>query len=245
MNIELFGLPYSPWTIKARWALDHHRVRYRWREHMPLLGEPFLRARSGRATGKVTVPLLRADEDVLMDSFDIARWAEAHGSSASIFPSAQKDSIKEWNDRSEALLDATRALSLPKIIRSRKAQIESVPVPAPLDRLFYPVAGLATRFLANKYGAREDRERIYQDRIRTELGALRAALKGDYLLGELSYADIAMAVGLSFVKPPGPKHDALAGDATRECLTVTEAATEFADLLAWRDRIYSKRPSQA
>ncbi len=36
---RLIGLHYSPWTEKARWALDRQRVPYAFEEHLPMLGE--------------------------------------------------------------------------------------------------------------------------------------------------------------------------------------------------------------
>jgi glutathione S-transferase len=36
---ELLALPYSPWSEKARWALDVRGVPYRYRHYQPLLGE--------------------------------------------------------------------------------------------------------------------------------------------------------------------------------------------------------------
>jgi len=36
---ELVGIPFSPWSEKARWALDVRRVPYRKVTYAPLLGE--------------------------------------------------------------------------------------------------------------------------------------------------------------------------------------------------------------
>ena len=36
---ELYGLSYSPWTEKARWALLHHRILFRYVEHAPMRDE--------------------------------------------------------------------------------------------------------------------------------------------------------------------------------------------------------------
>jgi glutathione S-transferase len=54
---KLVALHYSPWSEKARWALDHHGVAYRYEEYKILLGEPKLRlatkkrARQGHGPG--------------------------------------------------------------------------------------------------------------------------------------------------------------------------------------------------
>ena len=62
MMPELLGLPYSPWSEKARWALDARRVPYREVTYAPLLGEPALRLKLKRWRGNVTVPVLTDDE---------------------------------------------------------------------------------------------------------------------------------------------------------------------------------------
>jgi glutathione S-transferase len=36
--IELVAVPYSPWSEKARWALDHHALPYRETAYQPLIG---------------------------------------------------------------------------------------------------------------------------------------------------------------------------------------------------------------
>jgi hypothetical protein len=42
---ELLALPYSPWSEKARWALDVRGVPYDYRRYQPVLGELALRVK--------------------------------------------------------------------------------------------------------------------------------------------------------------------------------------------------------
>lgn len=77
---------FAPWCETARWALDHHRLPYRSREHVPLLGELALRLVARRPFGRVTVPLLIDGSLVLMDSVAIARHAESRGDGANSCP---------------------------------------------------------------------------------------------------------------------------------------------------------------
>ena len=71
---DLYGIAYSPWTMKARWALDHHKIPYRYREHLILFGMPELRWRLKKPFGDITVPLLvNGGGNSVMDSFEIAR----------------------------------------------------------------------------------------------------------------------------------------------------------------------------
>ena len=68
--------------------------------------------------------------------------------------------------------------------------------------------------------------------LRKALGSSR------YLLGEFSYADIAMAVVLHFVVPPADEYVSM-GPATRQCWTTPALADEFRDLIYWRDQLYA------
>src|SRR5580698_1853504 len=92
--IELLGLVYSPWTEKARWALDVRRVLYTFRPYQPILGEPALRLKLGRLRGRVSVPVLTLDDGrVLADSADIARWADGRGEGPRLFPPEHEAAI--------------------------------------------------------------------------------------------------------------------------------------------------------
>src|SRR5580704_5617991 len=59
--VQLLGLPYSPWSEKARWALDARHVPYADVTYAPLVGELALRRKLGKWTGAVTVPVLTED----------------------------------------------------------------------------------------------------------------------------------------------------------------------------------------
>jgi glutathione S-transferase len=89
--LTLVGEYFSPWTEKARWALDHHRLEYRYREHVPLLGEALLRVRADRLTGRVSVPLLITDTGPILDSFAIAQHADRIGRGARLSPPGRHD----------------------------------------------------------------------------------------------------------------------------------------------------------
>ena len=52
------AIPFSPWSEKARWALDHHQIDYREAPFMPVFGEFALRFRMRKPFGAVTVPNL-------------------------------------------------------------------------------------------------------------------------------------------------------------------------------------------
>src|SRR4051812_15683513 len=98
------AIDYSPWSEKARWALDLRRVPYREEAYVPMLGELPLRLRLRRFTGPMTVPVLFTEDGrALTDSLAIARFAEEVGRGAPLFPSGRDGEIARWNERSEAI----------------------------------------------------------------------------------------------------------------------------------------------
>src|SRR5688572_27753079 len=96
--VELLHLSYSPWSEKARWALERRGIAYQGRHYQPLIGELELRLRLGRLRGKVSVPFLRDGSEVAGDSFAIARYAEAHGSGPSLFPAGKDAEVARYNE---------------------------------------------------------------------------------------------------------------------------------------------------
>jgi glutathione S-transferase len=246
--MELVGLGYSPWSEKARWALDHHRIAYTYREYVPMLGELPLRIRAGRMSGKITVPILFDDDRVVGDSFAIAQYAESAGSGAPLFSAASLARITEWNAKSELALAAGRGLVITRTTEDKEAQRESVPkfIPPALRGASLPMVTMGTRYLARKHGTlgrdAEAAERAMDD----TLASLRGALGGrEYLLDSFSYADVVMAVVLQMVEPVSDAFLPL-DPATRRCWTTPALAKKHADLVAWRDALYAKhRPKRA
>ena len=119
------------------------------------LGEPLLRLRLRRFTGRVTVPVLFAEGGrIFADSFAVARFADEVGQGKPLFP-AGVDATR-WNDLSERILRAGRDLSVAKAIDDPAARDEAVPrlVPGPLRAM---VGNSGLTFLKRKYGLAFDR----------------------------------------------------------------------------------------
>lgn len=239
---ELIGLSYSPWTEKARWALEHHGLSFKYTEHLPMLGELTLRVRSHQLGARATVPALLTRHGPVVDSFKIAQHADRIGGKAPLFPEGKLGDIEAWNERSERALAAGRGVVVARTAESAAAKEEALPpfVPRSLRPALTGVASAGLAFFRVKYGLDEaglaERRRIVTDELRTT----RAALAGKpYLLGGFTYADIAMAVTLQMVKPPDGRYLRIK-DATRAAWTDPELSVEFADLVAWRDELYAK-----
>jgi glutathione S-transferase len=240
---RLLHLPYSPWSERARWALDLRDVPYRRVTYQPIFGEPRLRLALRRLRGPVSVPVLFTDDaGVLADSFAIARFADAHGRGAGprLFPDGSDAVIAGYNQASERALAAGRALALRRIQASDDALLELVPraLRRPLGRGAVAVSRAAVGRTLRKYGG--DRQSIETARatLREILGELRRDLSGrPTLLDGFSYADVTMAQALVFVAPPTTDQLRIA-PANRAAFADAELAAEFADLVAWRDALY-------
>lgn len=244
MSNTLFGISFSPWSIKARWALDHHAIPYRYVEYIPLVGAPRLRLVLRRFRGPVSVPVLRTDREVLSESLDIARWADDQSSDQTLFPDKHRDDVMRWDRRSQALLGPGRTLALRAAMKNPEALRGDLP--GPLGKLpgAATVARAVVGYIMGKYPVPGSDDEL-EAQMKTQLVALRDALgDSDYLLGTFSYADITMAVALQGVRPPGRDMVPIS-DASREAWIRPDLADEFAPLLAWRDRVYQRHHRRA
>ena len=238
----LYGLAQSPYTEKARWALDHHAIAYRYHEHVPLLGEVFLRLKArGRPSGtKASVPLLVDGPDVLPTSLAIARHADRVGRGAALFPEDQLDAILRWADVSDRVLDIGRAGVMEGLRKNPAAQREALPsfIPGALRGALAPMAVSGALFLVAKHGVPKDAKREAA-KLPALLDEVRSALSGGpFLLSGLTFADIAVAASLQVLKPRAASPF---GPGTRAIWAHEAIAREYEDLLAWRDRLYREQ----
>lgn len=232
-QLLLIGEAFSPWTKKARWALEYCELRYQYKEYTPTLSEPGLRWRMRQWSGPVSVPVLFAGHRILRGSWQIALFASETAGDGRLGDMA---TIASWNDRSEPALAEGRTRVVRSVLGSNQALQESLPafVPELLRRSMRFVARDAVRRLDQKYAHLAN-----SGALRRALFATRDELAdsgSDYLLGDFSYADIAMAVVLEVVAPIANTQPAL-GPATQLCWEDRALATEFDDLLSWRDRL--------
>jgi glutathione S-transferase len=237
---KLVILHVSPWSERARWALDHHGLAYELAHHFPILGERSLRRMVGPDKPRATVPVLIAGSEVLSESWDIAKYADREGAGTKLVPPEHEATIKAWVDRADEASLACRARVLAATAASPVALDENSPsfVPSALRPLLRPVARRVTMAFVRKYELKLDDGSSQTDTIRKALLAVRAALSGQrYLLGFFSYADIAFATVIQGISPVADRFIKL-GPATRAAWTRSDLATEFEDLVAWRDGLY-------
>lgn len=239
MDTVLIGESFSPWTQKARWALERCGVDFDYREYTPTLSEPALRWRLGQWRGAVSVPVLMMGRQAVRGSWDIARHAATFAGDGRLGDFA---AVAPWDALSEAALAEARSRVVRGVLADGDAldEASAAVLPASLRRPLRFVARDAARRLDRKY-----RHLVRPGALRLALDRTRAGLRAhgdDHLLGGFSYADIAMAVVLEAVAPIARTAPPL-GPATRHCWSDAALAEEFADLLAWRDRLASSPAS--
>ncbi|ALN80975.1 glutathione S-transferase N-terminal domain-containing protein [Lysobacter antibioticus] len=228
--VTLVGESFSPWTQKARWALEYCGLPFAYREYTPTLSEPWLRWRMRQWTGAVSVPVLLTDVRVLRGSWDIARHADTHAGDGRLGDFA---AIEAWNQLSEAALAEIRTRVVRGVLASPLALDEALAglLPPPLRTPLRFVARDAARRLDRKY-----RHLLVPGSLRRALERLREGLHrsgSGYLFDRFGYADISMAVVLEGIAPSARTEPPL-GPAHRRCWSDPQLADEFADLLDWR-----------
>lgn len=240
---SLVTLNVSPWSERAKWALDHHGLAYETIEHVPFLGERRLRRLVGPGKERATVPVLLASGEVLTDSWDIALHADRAGGGPKLVPPDREQEIRRWNALADETMAAGRVLIVTAILADPEALDETLPppVPAPVRPLLRPITRYTVQWFGRKYGVHPDKTRASEAKVRSTLETLCGAISKDapYLLGSFSYADIVMATCLQGVSPVSDRYIPL-GPATRRAWTLDALAAEFADLLTWRDRLYER-----
>jgi glutathione S-transferase len=244
---KLVTLDVSPWSERARWALDHHGLKYDEVPHLPILRERRLRRLVGRGKPRATVPVLVAGAEVISESWDIALYADREGRGSKLIPPEHQAAIRAWCALSDEAASAGRALVVAATLASGPALDEHAPfVPPWLRPALRPIGRAVTRAFARKYALRLEDSDMHTRAVRAALERLRSGLAASspYLVGSFSYADIAIATLIQGIMPVDDRFLKI-GPATRATWTNRVLAAEFADLVAWRDRLYaSQRHSQ-
>lgn len=240
---EFVSLIYSPWSEKARWALEHHQIAYKATAFQPLIGEPGLKLRM-RRFGKLSVPLLYDGERWVTDSFDIARWADAHGEGTSF--QADRSEVEHFNALGERALEHARAIGLVRILHHDTWALSLVPkhLRPLLGPLALPIAKNGIKRTLAKYDSLSvplDEQRAHLadllEEIRAALGEGDDVEQARTLLPTFSYADIAVAQVLQMIEPKNLGGFRISREG-QEGYRDPELAERFADLSAWRDALY-------
>jgi glutathione S-transferase len=249
MARKLVALVYSPYSERARWALDHHALGYALVPYTPMIGEPGLRLRLRRFSGRVTVPVLFTDTNPITDSIDIVRYADRVGAGVPLIPKDHEAEILQWVEDADRALGAGRNLVTRRTAQSGAALMESLPPGLRRSgKLGELLARSGADFFMRKYGLYSRNEEADTSELERFLVAWRKALGGrDILLSTFSLADVVATCVLQIVSPVSNEYLRL-GPATRDVWTTPSLKDAFSDLVAWRDDVYAKyrkKPSAA
>jgi glutathione S-transferase len=241
---KLVVLKTSPWSERAKWALDHHGLVYETNDHTPFLGERRLRRIAGGGGKKrATTPILVDGDRVVTESWDIARYADEVGKGSTLIPADQEGDIRKWNDVADEAMQAGRALLIPRLRANGPALDTTLPafVPRWVRPTLRPMTRYVTDWFTRKYDLRFDQAPAHLAKVRSTLETLRAALakSSPYLLGRFTYADIVMAIVLQNVTPVDDRYFPLEPP-MRVVWTRADLAADFGDLVEWRDRLYER-----
>lgn len=241
MTVTLYRMPYSPWSERARWALDHHRIPYQAKTYTPLLDEAAYRMRTGRLGASVSVPALITPEGTICESLEIARYAERQGQSEPLFPPGQDPEIEAWAALGNEATHAARALVVRRTASSRAARAEQIPRPLrSIGPLADGLARVGLLYFRKKYALEDRTEAQHVATLRSACTKVREALTNrDTILDSFSFADVCAATMLQGIEPVSDAYVPI-GKATRGVWTTDELRHEFEDLLAWRDRTYAR-----
>ena len=237
MSLVLYTMPYSAWSERARFALLHHGLPFEEREHLPLLGEFALRARARRYFSRVSVPLLVDDDLAIMDSLAIAEHADRIGKASRLFPPEHHEAIRMLNERLEPMFQAARAHAITVSRQDEEAALDLVPEALRGLPFAASTGRLGARIVAWKHPTPS---RGIDTLLCDGLEQVRRALEGrPYIHEDFSYADIIAATAVQQVAPVSERYVPI-GPVKRRTWAHPAIASEFEDLVLWRDALYEK-----
>jgi glutathione S-transferase len=240
MKPELISLNVSPFSDRSKWVLKHHKIDYKRTEHLIIFGNPLLRIKLKKISGKVTVPVYIDGEVKLMDSFDIAIHVNRKGTGGTLFPHENVEKIKQWNSISEDICNAGRAIVTQKVTQNKDVLKFLLPpqIPPMFKGSLTSLVTVGTNYLTKKYQLNSKTLSEREEDLRTALLKVRDGLKNSkYLLGAFTYADITIACALQMLTPY-EKSFLGKNSELKKCWTHDKLASEFSDLLQWRDEVY-------
>ena len=220
--MQLITIPFSHYNERARWALEHYRLRIEERRYVPMLHFwgvwRVTRGRTGqrdRVSSRYSTPVLVTDDEVIAGSGPILRWAEErHADDAStLYPPRNRVEIERFEaDAHDRLGPHTRriwywtALQQPahfqQMIRDNVATRQ-----AALFKVIRPAFFPAVR---RSFNIRREGIRRSIAEVRTYLAEVTDALQGKrYLFGDrFTAADLTFAALAAPVLLPVPEYGA-------------------------------------
>ena len=237
--IKFVNIALSPWSEKARWAMDYTETHYQSIPFTPMITNLKARYLSKNFTSELTIPIAVDGQQILNDSFEIAKNTNNKTQNKNLFPAGYREELSSWNELSEQLLKITRIRVIPRMKANKHLMLALLPsfIPDWLKPFMGAIAKKSLDDLAKKYPVDDQAS---EKQLKDGLNRLRTALKesgGGYILGGFSYADICMSVVFQFIFPVENELFPI-DDLVRETWVDESIKEEFSDLIAWRDFIY-------
>ncbi|WP_296131275.1 glutathione S-transferase family protein [Pseudomonas sp. Ga0074129] len=192
-ELILHHYPTSPFAEKARLMLGFKQLSWRSVMIPPVMPKPDLTALTG---GYRKTPVLQVGADIYCDTALIARRLEAEKATPALFPEGQEFNVAcfaQWAD-AQVFLHAVSLVFQPESIAARFGKLPPEFLKTFIaDRTTLFTGGLATRVPLE----------VAKHQWPTLMARLQQQLEresGDFLFGEASLADIAMAHPLWFLR---------------------------------------------
>ncbi len=208
-----------------------------------MITTPLLRLAAGKLTGNVSAPLLVANGRVYEDSWSIVAFADREGHREKLIPLDMVDEIRAWHDLCDVARKANRIIATDATAHNEDAKRENLPefIPEFAKNVLTPLADLGVAYLGMKYDFRHAIIAEEKKKVREVLNQVRKGLAGKpFFYDRFTHADITAAATLQFIRPVSDKYIPLK-PAMRDTFTQNDLATEFADLIEWRDKLYADK----
>ncbi|MGC6419345.1 MAG: glutathione S-transferase N-terminal domain-containing protein [Bradymonadia bacterium] len=229
----LYGIGYSPWTYKARWALSLCGIAYQYRDILPMVGQIPLRLKVRQRSGTVTLPLMNHEGQWYRSSVEIAEFAEsaAHGISLGL----DQDRVLEVNRIADDILELGRIRISHAVANDPQLQTASLPSYLRWLPGARSVARLGVRYMLKTYPVETD-EAALLEATEAKLSELEKRLAGKaYFFDHPSFADLAVAASLQMVNPV-PAGIVPLDEPLHRAWRLESLAEKFSALCEWRDQ---------
>jgi glutathione S-transferase len=239
---ELYQFVFSHYCEKARWALDHKRLRYQQRNLLPGAHRKVAQALAPRSC----LPILVDDGTVVQDSASIVSFLDQKYPEHPLTPADPDEARQaiEWEQFLDREIGLTLRLwfyyhTLPDRGRSLRFLLSAIPwhrrVPFVIA---YPKVRVA---MSRAMGIEDESARYCTSRLLAALARLDAALQDrSFLVGEkFSRADLAACALLSPYCRAGESHDE-ASSVLAEPVSAMRAEHRTRRYFEWVAEIYGK-----
>ena len=219
--ITMYG---SPWSERVRWAFAFKRLPYEKQNYEAGVDEAAVK----ELTGQAMVPVLIADGKVVIpDSSAILEWLEETRPEPALLPKSAKERalVTLWEEVAlNALGPHGRTLIVGRELRSDNAEAQK-----------------HGKYFGEKYGYSEFAEQQSRLTVTRILTSLKETLNGRrYLVGDtFTRADLTVAAMLMLLKAAPQEFFFFPPPVRMMYLDKLGDDPAFAEVFAWRDRMYS------